>query len=88
MSGKASRIRVSALVPQNVDKYAITALCVEPVNCLVENSIVIHGTLTPVLRRYSSILSPIIAEKQKIQRERLAIKTARWLFMVLWFKAP
>jgi hypothetical protein len=72
MPRKAARIGVRALVPQYVDENAITAFGMKPVDSLVENCVVIHGMLTPVQRCHRSISSPIIAGKQKIQRERLA----------------
>ena len=43
MSGKAARVGVAALIPQYVDEYAIATLCMEPVNRLFENSVIIHG---------------------------------------------
>jgi hypothetical protein len=43
MSGEAAGIGVIALVPQNIDKHAVTSFGMKAVNRFFENSIVIHG---------------------------------------------
>ena len=43
MSSKAACVRIRTLVAQDVDKHAIAAFGMKPVNRLFENSIVIHG---------------------------------------------
>ena len=43
MSGKAPRIRVITLVPQNVDKNAIATFGMKPVNRFFKKCFVIHG---------------------------------------------
>ena len=43
MSSEAARVGIIPLVPQNIDKHAITALGMKTVNRFFENSIVVHG---------------------------------------------
>ena len=43
MSGKATRVRVITLVPQNVDKNAIATFGMKPVNRFFKNCVIIHG---------------------------------------------
>jgi hypothetical protein len=42
MTRKTARARVIALVPQYIDKYAIAAFGVKPVDRLFENSVIVH----------------------------------------------
>ena len=43
MSSKAACVGVITLVPKDIDEYAIAALGMKPVNCLIKNSVIIHG---------------------------------------------